>query len=29
MTAAGETQSKPDLFDWQFRLIEQQVAPLA
>ena len=25
MTAAGESHSKRDLFDWQFRLIYQQV----
>src|ERR1700730_18592454 len=26
MTAAGKSQSKRDLFDWQFRLIDQQVS---
>ena len=25
MTAAGKSHSKHDLFDWQFRLIDQQV----
>ena len=25
MTAAGKSQSKRDLLDWQFRLIDQQV----
>ena len=25
MTAAGKSQSKRDLVDWQFRLIDQQV----
>ena len=26
MTAAGKSQASRDLFDWQFRLIDQQVA---
>src|SRR5580692_11401508 len=26
MTAVGKSQSKRDLFDWQFRLIDQQVS---